>query len=131
MAADKDSNHQSNGNQPSQGWELTFFGQIPEIYSNAENIAEVSQESADYEFDAGTYLRDLAVGSKGRIVGYERVTGGYKGRLLAMGLTPGTEFTVIRHAPLGDWIEIEVRGVNLSLRKHEADVLCIEEVEHE
>jgi ferrous iron transport protein A len=43
-------------------------------------------------------------------------------------LTPGTEFTLIRHAPLGD-LEIEVRGVNLSLRRHEANVLCIEEVD--
>jgi ferrous iron transport protein A len=78
--------------------------------------------------ETNTYLCNLPVGSRGRIVGYEQVTGGYKGRLLAMGLTPGTGFTLIGHAPDGDWVEIEVRGLRLSLRKHEADVLCIEEV---
>lgn len=78
--------------------------------------------------DTNTYLCNLPLGCRGRVVGYERVTAGYKGRLLAMGLTPGTEFTVIRHTPLDDLIEVEVRGCKLSLRKHEADVLCIEEV---
>ncbi|HAA32047.1 MAG TPA: ferrous iron transport protein A [Cyanobacteria bacterium UBA8553] len=78
--------------------------------------------------DTNTYLCNLPVGCRGRIVGYEQVTGGYKGRLLAMGLTPGTEFTVIRHGTLGDPIEIEVQGCKLILQKHEADVLCIEEL---
>jgi len=78
--------------------------------------------------DTNTYLCNLPLGCRGRVVGYEQVTAGYKGRLLAMGLTPGTEFTVIRHTPLDDLIEVEVRGCKLSLRKHEADVLCIEEV---
>jgi ferrous iron transport protein A len=47
----------------------------------------------------------------------------YKRKLLAMGLTPGTELRVTRHAPLGDPTEIEVRNFRLSLRKHEADAL--------
>jgi Fe2+ transport system protein FeoA len=41
-------------------------------------------------------------------------------RLMMMGLTPGTAFTVVRVAPLGDPIEIKVRGFNLSLRREEA-----------
>jgi ferrous iron transport protein A len=73
-------------------------------------------------------LRDLTVGSTGRVVGYEKSNRGYKGKLLAMGLTPGTEFTVTRYAPLGDPIEIQVRGFKLSLRKDEADALFVEEV---
>lgn len=44
------------------------------------------------------------------------------------GLTPGTEFTVTRYAPLGDPIEILVRGFKLSLRKDEAKTLFVEEV---
>jgi ferrous iron transport protein A len=48
-----------------------------------------------------------------------------------MGLTPGTEFTVTRHAPLGDPVEIQVRGFNLSLRKAEADALRVEEVKED
>ena len=78
--------------------------------------------------NTSTHLRDLPVGARGRVVGYDKAFRGYKGKLLSMGLTPGTEFTVIRHAPLGDPVEIEVRGFKLSLRKQEAEALCVEEV---
>ncbi|NJK75995.1 MAG: ferrous iron transport protein A [Oscillatoriales cyanobacterium RU_3_3] len=74
-------------------------------------------------------LRDLAVGSTGKVLGYEKTARVYKGKLLAMGLTPGTEFTVTRHAPLGDPVEISVRGFKLSLRKDEANSLFVEEVQ--
>jgi ferrous iron transport protein A len=93
------------------------------------SVSRSSQaKSMDRERETNTYLSNLPIGCRGRVVGYEQVTGGYKGRLLAMGLTPGTEFTVVHHAPLDGIIEIEVRGLLLYLRKHEADVLCIEEV---
>lgn len=72
------------------------------------------------------HLRDIPVGGKGRVVGYEKAARAYKGKLLAMGLTPGTEFAVIRHAPMGDPVEVQVRGFHLSLRKQEADALCVE-----
>lgn len=75
-------------------------------------------------------LQDLEVGSIGRVVGYEKGARAYKTKLLAMGLTPQTEFTVTRHAPLGDPIEIRVRGFQLSLRKDEANTLFVEEVSH-
>jgi ferrous iron transport protein A len=45
-------------------------------------------------------------------------------RLLEMGLTPGCELTVVRVAPLGDPIEVSLRGYRLSLRK--ADTACVE-----
>ncbi|MBR8832907.1 MAG: ferrous iron transport protein A [Stigonema ocellatum SAG 48.90 = DSM 106950] len=73
------------------------------------------------------YLRDLAVGCTGQVVGYQTNARSYKAKLLAMGLTPGTEFTVIRRAPLGDPIEIQIRGFKLSLRKDEADALFVRE----
>ncbi|MBO9998428.1 MAG: ferrous iron transport protein A [Cyanobacteria bacterium SID2] len=73
-------------------------------------------------------LRDLKVGSRGRIFSYDCSRKGYRKRLLAMGLTPGTEFKVTRYAPLGDPIEIQVRGFNLSLRKDDADALVVESV---
>lgn len=44
-----------------------------------------------------------------------------------MGLTPGTALRVLRVAPLGDPVVIEVRGYQLSLRKAEASALSIEE----
>lgn len=46
-------------------------------------------------------------------------------RLMVMGITPGTSFTVVRVAPLGDPIEIKVRGFNLSLRREEASGLWV------
>jgi ferrous iron transport protein A len=76
-----------------------------------------------------TRLREIAIGAKGRILGYESTNRCYKRRLLSMGLTPGTEFKIIRHAPLGDPTEIKVRGFSLTLRKDEADALCIEKVD--
>ncbi len=46
-------------------------------------------------------------------------------RLLEMGLTPGVKVRVVRFAPLGDPIDIEVRGYHLSLRKHEANQVAL------
>ena len=71
-------------------------------------------------------LRDLAVGDKGRVVGLTRGDRGYRERLLAMGLTPGTEFTVRRFAPLGDPIELWVRGASVSLRRDVSELLQVE-----
>lgn len=73
-------------------------------------------------------LRHAAIGSRMRVLGYAPTARDYKRKLLAMGLTPGTEFVVKRHAPLGDPTEIEVRGFNLSLRKDEADSLRVESI---
>jgi Fe2+ transport system protein FeoA len=73
-----------------------------------------------------TPLRDFSVGDKGRIVGMTRGDRGYRERLLAMGLTPGTEFTVRRFAPLGDPVELWVRGTSVTLRRGEAELLQVE-----
>ena len=71
-------------------------------------------------------LRDLAIGEGARVTGFSKGNKAYRQKLLAMGLTPGAEFKVIRYAPLGDPIEIKVRGFALSLRKNEADRLMVE-----
>lgn len=73
-------------------------------------------------------LSQMKVGEKGRIVGLQAGEKVYRHRLISMGLIPGTEFTVKRIAPLGDPVEITVRGFELSLRKMEASILQIEEV---
>ncbi|EKQ69994.1 Fe2+ transport system protein A [Leptolyngbyaceae cyanobacterium JSC-12] len=73
-------------------------------------------------------LRDAAIGSVLRVIGYKPTMRDYKRKLLAMGLTPGTELRVMRHAPLGDPTEIQVRNFHLSLRKDEADALIVEPV---
>lgn len=73
-------------------------------------------------------LSKMKIGQTGRITGFVKSEGGkaYRQKLLAMGLTAGTEFTIKRVAPMGDPIEIQVRGFALSLRKVEADVLQVE-----
>lgn len=68
-------------------------------------------------------LRDFPPGERGVVAGYAKADPAYRDKLLSMGLTKGTEFTVLRVAPLGDPVEIEVRGFRLSLRKTEADAL--------
>jgi ferrous iron transport protein A len=49
----------------------------------------------------------------------------HRSRLLEMGLLVGTPVELIRFAPLGDPVEIKVRGYNLSLRKHEAEQILV------
>jgi Fe2+ transport system protein FeoA len=70
-------------------------------------------------------LRDLAPGSHGRVTGFD-LPAEKSHRLLEMGLTTGTRLQVVRLAPLGDPIEIKVRGYHLSLRKDEAAGIRIE-----
>lgn len=71
-------------------------------------------------------LSDMKAGDIGRVVGFEKAFATYRQKLLAMGLTPGTEFQVIRAAPLGDPVEIRVRDTDLSLRQDEVTALRIE-----
>lgn len=73
-------------------------------------------------------MKNLKVGEAGKVVGFEKSGRAYRKRLLAMGLTPGTQFSVKRFAPMGDPVEIKLRGFSLTLRKHEADVLLVEKV---
>lgn len=73
-------------------------------------------------------LKDFSPGDRGSVAGYAKADPAYRDRLLSMGLTKGTEFTVSRVAPLGDPVEIEVRGFSLTLRKSEADALLVRRV---
>jgi ferrous iron transport protein A len=68
----------------------------------------------------------MNVGDEGRVAGFNVADAAYRERLLSMGLLPGTAFTVTRVAPLGDPVEIKVRGFALSLRKADADALKVE-----
>jgi ferrous iron transport protein A len=74
-------------------------------------------------------LGDMAVGDRGQVVRLVRGNRSYREKLLSMGLLPGTEFTVTRLAPLGDPIEINVRGYAMTLRKEEAKMLTVMRVE--
>ena len=65
-------------------------------------------------------LEDLVPGQSGTIVSVGNKSGAVKRRLVDMGLTPGTEVKVTKIAPLGDPIEVTLRGYELSLRKEDA-----------
>ncbi|MGM0213509.1 FeoA family protein [Enterococcus sp. AZ109] len=69
-------------------------------------------------------LDQLAVGDTGQIVTVHG-TGAVKRRLMDMGLTKGTEVKVVKLAPLGDPMEIRVRGYELSLRKNESEMVVV------
>jgi Fe2+ transport system protein FeoA len=64
-------------------------------------------------------LAQLPVGASAAIQAYPQAGPAFT-RLREMGLLPGTRVTLVRVAPLGDPIEIQVRGYRLSLRKSEA-----------
>ncbi len=72
-------------------------------------------------------LSELKKGDKGKIVKIIG-TGNVSRRLVDMGLVTGSEVELQRIAPLGDPIEIKVKGYNLSLRKEEAASIKIEVV---
>ena len=67
----------------------------------------------------GPTLADLGVGGKAKVLGVSG-RGPTVQRLLEMGLTAGAEVEVIRFAPLGDPLEVRVRGYSLSLRREDA-----------
>ncbi|MBC9070360.1 ferrous iron transport protein A [Thauera sp. CAU 1555] len=73
-------------------------------------------------------LKDLAVGDRAKVLGFSETGGSYRRKLLSMGLTPGAEIAVTRVAPMGDPVEIRVRGFALSLRKDEACALSVEKL---
>lgn len=70
-------------------------------------------------------LRDVQVGETSKVVKIHG-EGKVKRRIMDMGITKGTEIYVRKVAPLGDPVEITVRGYELSLRKDDADILEME-----
>ena len=69
-------------------------------------------------------LKDVKVGET---VTIKKVTGPVKRRIMDMGLTKGQSVYVRKVAPLGDPVEITVRGYELSLRKADAQMIEVEE----
>lgn len=71
-------------------------------------------------------LKDVQIGEKA-IVSKIRGEGPIKRRIMDMGVTKNTEITVKKVAPLGDPIEISVRGYELSIRKSDAEIIEVKE----
>ena len=70
-------------------------------------------------------LQELSPGESGMIVSVGNQSGAVKRRLVDMGLTPGTVVKVTKIAPLGDPLEVSLRGYELSLRKEDAGQIQI------
>lgn len=70
-------------------------------------------------------LRDISVGETVRVIKLQG-EGAIKRRIMDMGITRGTEIFVRKRAPLGDPIEVTVRGYELSIRKSEAENILTE-----
>ena len=73
-------------------------------------------------------LSDLAIGASGVVREMPKTGAGFV-RLREMGLVPGTTIMLMRAAPMGDPLEIKVRGYNLTLRKSEAGFVLLETTE--
>ena len=70
-------------------------------------------------------LRDVKIGSSAKVVKLHS-EGALKRRIMDMGITRGTEVRVRKVAPLGDPIELTVRGYELSIRLSDAEMIEVE-----
>lgn len=70
-------------------------------------------------------LRDIPCGATVKVMGLTG-EGSVKRRIMDMGITKGTSISVRKMAPLGDPIEVTVRGYELSLRKADAEMIVVE-----
>lgn len=65
-------------------------------------------------------INDLIAGDRVRLVDFGRTDVLYRRRLLSLGVTRGVEVLIVRVAPLGCPVQVDVRGTSLTLRKEEA-----------
>ena len=70
-------------------------------------------------------LREISCGQSAKVVKVHG-EGAVRRRIMDMGITKGTPVYVRKVAPLGDPVEVTVRGYELSLRKGDADMVLVE-----
>lgn len=70
-------------------------------------------------------LKDVKIGSTAKVIKLHG-EGAVKRRIMDMGITKGTEVLIRKVAPLGDPVEVTVRGYELSLRKADAEMIEVE-----
>ncbi|MGI9106981.1 MAG: FeoA family protein [Pyrinomonadaceae bacterium] len=93
------------------------------------SLSDISPNVMAHERDApaergGTPLNLLPYGVTARVVSIEG-EGALARRLMEMGVVPGAPVCVIKAAPLGDPIEVRVRGYHLALRRTEAQTITV------
>lgn len=95
-------------------------GEKPEHCEQSENILKGAKRMKN--------LNELKVGEKckvGRVIADSRI----KRKLLDMGIVPGVEIYIEKVAPLGDPVDVLVKGYHLSLRREEAKAIAVEVVD--
>ena len=105
---------------------FAYFSQNGEMPDDCEILGMKGENVVKREIKLG----NLKKGKRGRVL---RITSNnpgspVKARLMSMGIVPGTEVKVEKVAPLGDPIDILVKGYHLSLRKEEANQIIVEEL---
>lgn len=73
-------------------------------------------------------VKELKPGDRAVVLGFSGDNSVYRNKLLSMGVSKKTEIVIVKKAPLGDPVEIEVKGYRLTLRKDEAEILDLERV---
>jgi len=102
-------------------------GEGPVVVRSGETQLTIGRGMADkIRVRSRVMIRDLQIGQRARITGYVTSDRDYRHKLLRMGMVKQAEFKLVRVAPLGDPVVIELRGSNLTLRKTEANAIEIE-----
>ncbi len=68
----------------------------------------------------------MRAGQSGRVAGFGEGDRAYRQKLIQMGMSRGSRFTLVRKAPLGDPVEVNCGGVLLTLRRGESDIVDVE-----
>ncbi len=71
-------------------------------------------------------LSDLKEGDRGTVLSMNGLSSEVRKKLMVMGLLPNTEVTLIRRAPMGDPLQVEVRGISLAVRESIAATIEVE-----
>ncbi|UTV28521.1 FeoA family protein [Photobacterium atrarenae] len=71
-------------------------------------------------------LSELSCGTSGKVTGMSALPAATRKKLMVMGMLPETPVTVVRLAPLGDPLQVRVRGVDMALRKQVAAAIEVE-----
>jgi Fe2+ transport system protein A len=95
------------------------------LLGNPNNFRLQTQDHLSQEEDQMKTLRDVRVGESARVVKVHG-QGRIRRRVMDMGITKNVEIFVRKVAPLGDPIEVNLRGYELSLRKIDAEIIEVE-----
>lgn len=98
------------------------------IAVNRESLSQIIVKKSEFSEESWTSLDQLTTGESGVVVAIHG-KGAVKRRLMDMGVTKNVRVTVRKLAPLGDPLEITLRGYELTLRKEEASLILVQKEE--